>query len=948
VLDLRPTVCYTVYGARAQSAVLLLWDAAIRGCRFYVATLAGFATTTYVVTAFGTALLPVYGPFVLTFVLYNLLICRSRSSITISVVGILAMIPLALPWLTEYFFVGSPAGRSMSAALGYSFFEVRYRSFESLWTASLLFFPPSFQYREYGVFHYLNDPLPYPVNVALLASLPLMVLASLFTPAIRGHRLAPFLVTWMGLAIFLSKGPNAPGGQLYAWAFYHLPFANLFHEPLRFGFITVLIYALVAPASVEACARAKRSEGAQESRQAAPGLIRRISSALLYMAVFLALVAYGRVYYAYGYPRWVVVPKAHRWASEWIREHGRKDQLYRVMPVPFSKQVFILAPWSPNIIYAGAFTPLIHGRPLLLYAPWEISTPLYSHELLGYIDNVIRQGNSPYIARLVGELGSVRYVIVPPALIDDYPSLSPEVRPKGFFHRERETVLKQRGLQVAATYHEGPTEMKPLVLYNEYWKPLVSATTRRPLFVSGLGIFEALYRHRLAIELDQMAPLFAGQLEGGTASSEIDRVSPIVFYNADLLDLAYWWMPSWSRLAVSAHANRSRDMESDWILSFDRLLEGHLLLGGLTIATKGTKPLSIPFAARRAGPYYVLLRVLHGPQLPKLDVRVDGRRVGEFELNSLVQRFKWLRMGPIEMSKGFHTVQVTNRREGTRLDLDVLVVAPVSEYKAALRMFERKIGSRGDVVRLWDAVALYDDSVRSRWDISVLGADQPQYWALGQEAFGRAGDRVLAHPRGPAGERGGHGYLSGMPTPDGWHGLTYDPPGTWDFEKLRTVVFQFRHDGTRGARYRFQMFDDRERFILWDFPYEPTRGWVKVVLNIENARERHPQLDLRRINRLFVGIWYPAKTSPSTFSVADIQVLSQPEFIVETAHGSMVLLRPGRGLTWEFSITTDSRVRLGFFAGGRTDGLPAELQVSVDGLEVSRLRGGSRGRVWLT
>ena len=506
--------------------------------------------------------------------------------------------------------------------------------------------------------HYFTNVIQTNQNLLWIISSLMVVVLAFSTVIIRfKDKKVVFFTLLTTITIFLGKGEQEPAGEVYSWAFSHVPLFTAFRVPYLWAALTCVAYAyLIGIFSEEFYSRLKSFMLKAHLNSHVHNLDRfRIITALLVVCIILPII------FTYsgpiltgnfsGYLHTYKFDDAYQTANKWL-EMEQGD--FRVL-------------WLPNIPpigyegSGGASEDMIayySGKPtLVIYGAAYQGEGRLSFPFTSFLTATLYQNKTMYLGKLLG-LANVRYVI----FRADASSYYPHFIGMGKYPRLYELyddnsniarILSQQ-ISISEIRHEGP-----LTVYNNsFFMSHIFPTDNLALIV---GDFSTLVSLSYVENLSWPTMFFASQL----SLNELERISPtlntVIIQNKSFMDLvfsacqgikidldSYEAQLGWSRI--------HRDM---WWYNWDYTAA---LEGGLLTTTGGYANFS--FSNSNVDKYDTWVKLFFGPSGSSVKFFVDNVELGEINTHSTINvGYKWVPLSSIYLDEFKHKIQIVSQGE---------------------------------------------------------------------------------------------------------------------------------------------------------------------------------------------------------------------------------------------------------------------------------------------
>ena len=533
----------------------------------------------------------------------------------------------------------------------------------------------------------------FPVYTLLLVIFSMSYFVLLF----RRDRYTVFFATSMLISVFIAKGPQAPFGQIFVWAWFNIPHFAIFRAANRWAMMATFSHAffisLLVTGLTEYVKNRKHMENSAKHfrvKVKGNGLskirnfmvsidvsdfffkeIRRVLYFLsIILLIFIFLSGFLSCFYFFSQGLQVYTPpKTYLSPYEWLASQGGDYKVVSISRGPsewlttsdessdfaFSAVQTALG-WSHDIGFDSSF---IHDKPVLQDGGWDFKTRQFVDHLRF---KLVREHMTDNLLKMLGPF-AYKYVVIPSYATND----------------TREFLLNQTGYQVI--YNQ-----TAIILQNEYATPQVFSSNSSIMVLGGLESFNSLCKIE-NFNPNKTSMFFTpAPLEQGVASLEMfNKTQAFSFVDSDILDLAMMSLEKDVDIVYAGdYGASSINATGYWVKmpSWRRL--GSLVLSGDTLTTCGKNRISIPFELGSEGVYDVWLRVGLASYRGKLSIMVDGEPVQEIHPETSVwSKLAWINVTQLSLAKGKHSVTLENDGTGYN-DVDAIAVVKPSYLESKI------------------------------------------------------------------------------------------------------------------------------------------------------------------------------------------------------------------------------------------------------------------------
>ncbi|HVP26555.1 MAG TPA: glycosyltransferase, partial [Candidatus Bathyarchaeia archaeon] len=570
----------------------------------------------------------------------------------------------------------------------------------------------------------------FPVTVFLFVIFLLAYCTLLF----RRDRYTIFFAFSTLISVFLAKGPHAPFGQFFVWAWSNIPHFAVFRAASRWimmavfshaFFISLLVFYLArfveGKASAEAIGKyfkvKVKNNKSSKSRKLvvsvdfldtffkhARKLIRVLSILLL---ICILLSGFLSCFFFFSQGLQVYTPSGQYLdAYEWLASQHDDYKAVSVCRSPsewsnpsstesdFSSGGMLTSlGWTHDIGFESSF---IHDKPMLQNGGWNTK----ARQLVDYLR--FRLARDKLTDNLLKILGAFAYDYV--------------VLPYYTTNNTREFFLEQKGYQIV--YNQSSA----VILKNDYAQHGLFATNQSMFVVGGFESLDALSKIE-SFNLGRTALFCAPDSveDNALLSKMIDGTQMFCLANSDILDLA---MVSLGEDAVVIHAGdygfSSSNMTKYWVKWPSWRTIGAWVLGGEQLTTVGKNKIDIPFELNSDGSYNIFLRVGFAPSRGELSLYVDGTFAGQIRADfPLMSKLNWVNITCLNLGKGHHSITLENDGTGYN-DVDAIAIVQPSQLESRMDEITRFLQNyQGRLLYLLEAENTFLNTTGDNWYWSV-------------------------------------------------------------------------------------------------------------------------------------------------------------------------------------------------------------------------------------
>lgn len=504
----------------------------------------------------------------------------------------------------------------------------------------------------------IEDAIAYSGEVYYIfwAGIPLLVLLTVF---VRKNRYAFFFSLSSLLASIISVGPYPPFGDIFTWAFTHVPLFNIFRVTYRFSLMAALGVSFLA-AFAFAHETTRLGQLGPGFRLNKVRFILSHSKRMLATLVLVTIVVGSGFFVAFGgfgFPLSTYsFPDSYIKTYEWI---GQQPGNYRVLTVPYPTHYVDTSQmlginrgwvWDPPV-YGQA----IHGKVVVTGYGGTVDTK----DFLNFISTQILYNRTDDLMKTLGTF-NVKYVTVHPYPFRDKPSLTESMR---------SFLTLQKGL--TPVYLSDNIS----VLQNYYWTPQVFGSTNYALVVGGRDVMTSLLKID-SFNLNQWVLIFANQINNGEFWKLLEGAGALVLADDGFNDLVMMSIDTGIKINAAGYGFPSSNPSKYWIPSKWWTDQGKLVLSGATLRTNASLGLDMRLNTPAKDSYTVYVRIAFAPDRGKLSVSMDGSllaRISPYANTSA--GLKWVNLGSFELNQGEHTLRLENDGSGLS-DVDEIVILP--------------------------------------------------------------------------------------------------------------------------------------------------------------------------------------------------------------------------------------------------------------------------------
>ena len=685
-----------VYSYALAPLIFLLLDNALKTAKFRDIALSSLGLSLFI-TSFHPECIIIYGVFLLLFVFFFLLFAfRNEKFKTLfyRVFKVFAPAAILVALLTAFFLV--PFLFNIRA----SYFHSSYvYPLEDSFGHSYLNITDAFLLRAVERWGYVNlvdvyTELAFPDFPVYLLLNAIFVLAYC-TLLIRRDRYTLFFAFSAIISIFMAKGPHAPFGQFFIWAWENIPHFGVFRAANRWIMMAVFSHAFFVSILTSYLAKWIETKGPiseengyfsvkiKDGRSVRVrkvrvfvGFLNSFSKSICTLAyllsiillIFILLSGFLSCFFFFSQGLQVYTFSESDLAPyEWL---ASQSDDYKVISVCRSHSEWLNSLSSETDFSSGGFqtslgwthdigsdSSFIHDKPVLQDGGWNFK----SREFLDYLRFRLARGClSDNLLKMLGPF-TYSYVVIPSYVTDQI----------------RDFFLKQKGYHVI--YNQSA-----LILQNDYVSPHIFAGGSQIFSVGGFELFDELCKIE-SFDLSKNTLYFAPDFVTSDAIlyQKINETQKFCFANSDILDLA---IISLGEDATVIYAGEfgfsSLDTTKYWAKCTSWRTLGTWVLGGDVLTTSGKNKVDIPFELNSDGVYNLFLRVGFAPSRGQLDISVDGEFVDKIcPLYPLMSKLGWVNASSLSLTKGKHFITLENDGTGFN-DIDTIAIFKTSDLKA--------------------------------------------------------------------------------------------------------------------------------------------------------------------------------------------------------------------------------------------------------------------------
>jgi hypothetical protein len=343
--------------------------------------------------------------------------------------------------------------------------------------------------------------------------------------------------------------------------------------------------------------------------------------------------------------------------------------------------------WSHDLGYESTF---IHDKPTLQDGG-------LSGNFVNYLRYLTENNGTRNLLKLVGAF-DYKYVVIPPYATEDL----------------RDFFVLQYG------EHLIYNQSNSIILENEFYVPRIFAPTQDALVIGAPESLSSLCDID-SFDFGKTAVILANQVDNFSAL--INNTAAIVFADADVSDLIM--MPS-SHVHLTYLADygmRSLNASTYWIKNDWWTNTGALVLGGNTLTTLGNNKINIPIELDTEGDYDIMIRAAFAPNRGKLLVSLDG-----FPLADIVPYhanyqlgLRWINLtSNYHLEAGSHLITLLNDGIGYN-DLDAIAIVEHSKLAHQAEETTNALQSfAGKILYIIEAENAFSQALPEGWFISAI------------------------------------------------------------------------------------------------------------------------------------------------------------------------------------------------------------------------------------
>jgi len=694
-------------------------------------------------TGFNPNMIVVYAPFIVLFVIINLL--RPQKSLhfldslksrlkTLSIICILAAMLSACFWVPLLFNVKaqylSPtlSRGNLEDAYAYS-----YKSFAEAFTLT--------GKEAYGYANIVNvtngvsfQILPVPTILLLV-----FAFAYIITLILRLNRYSVFFGLSALISIILAMGPYS-FQSIFVWAWWHLPYFADLRTVSRWDMVTAFSnsYFICVSTSIltgyilKVLRRSKKEfevgmnlrKDLQERQDIRAWLLDfdRISHAgrrFLYYSAIVVLIAilmsgFISTWFLFSNGLQVYTPPSSYFqpyeylsginGSYKVVTVGRSENDWYSASSSGQDMDFVdgmLTPigWSHDLGYESTF---IDNKPTLQDGGESPLSSDFVDMLRFYLaeNNITRN-----LLKLLGTF-DYKYVVIPSYVTQNV---------RNFF-------LSQYGGQIIFN------ESNSIILENEFYAPSIFGTAQYALVFGGAESLSALCDIS-SFNPNQTALVLGYQADNLSAlvSDHLNNAATLVFADSDpsdLLTMDLLMMPPNDAhlIYLANYGIQSSNAGAYWITSASWTNTGASVLGGATLTTSGPNTINIPFELNTEGNYDIFIRAGFAPNRGKLTVSVDGLPLTSFvPYSNSWSNLQWINVtSDYQLDAGSHTITLMNDGTGYN-DLDAIAIV---EHSQLMQQTEETTnafqGFTGEILYLIEAAEAFSKTLPVGWSIQTI------------------------------------------------------------------------------------------------------------------------------------------------------------------------------------------------------------------------------------
>jgi hypothetical protein len=552
------------------------------------------------------------------------------------------------------------------------------------------------------------------------------------TVFIRRDKYTIFFVISAFVAMFFSKGPHPPFGELYVWAWLNIPYFAVFRAASRWIMMACLAHAFLIAVLTDLLIKYVKEKKYYTISKAFSKLSTKIGSLnnrtlkipfkitrdfvvsshkvlhflsiLLLIAIFLNGFLSTSYYFREGLQVYFP-PENYVKPYEWI---GLQSGDFKVVSVnrdparwmggssgfdfAFSAMLTDIG-WGHDIGFDSSF---IHDKPVMQDGGWDTN----AHDFVDYLRfRSVGQQKSRDFLKFVG-LFNYKYVVLPAYLDSDV---------KEFF-------MNQEGASSHVVYDANGSQ----IIDNPYYTPHFFGTYSHANVLGGYKTFPYLCKID-DFPLNQTALHFIDRLDSKTFAELQKNASDLIFVDANLLDLTMLQLRGDGEIINAADFGvYSVNVTQFWVPTTSWRDIGALVYGGRTLTTYGNVSIDIPFEVSANGNYDLWLRIGFLSNRGNLSVSVDSNFVGEIRPEADYWcGLSWIKMKNLDLNKGGHTVTLRNQGPGFN-DIDAIAVVEPSLFQSAYTgLLDSLENFQGRIVDIMGAANIFGYNLSEGWAIHL-------------------------------------------------------------------------------------------------------------------------------------------------------------------------------------------------------------------------------------
>jgi hypothetical protein len=460
--------------------------------------------------------------------------------------------------------------------------------------------------------------------------------------------------------IFLAKGPNPPGGELFSVAFSNIPLMDSIRVYSRLHLLTGFAYALMI-AMVLANLDDVRTILPHFRGRFRRAIDRLLDRKVLSVLLVVAMIIPSSTLFLADEPRSFDLPPEYAEPYLWLRDQPGS---FRVLNLPYQQVYYTSGEGgidgypSTMTLDVGMYSPLISNK---AYAYGVETEDFWS--FLGSTLNERRFGYKE-VPQILGGVADVRYIV-------SQVQTDPE---------ERALFASLDGVSLSANFQSGGA-----VYENSLWTPRLHTLDGVCLLVGNRADLPTAMGLGLVNLTSEGILLISEVRDIEQLESYLGQTDRIILTDTDLLRLAAeldWPGTVSVDLASLADSHTTRTDET-WVQSNAHYYSG--VSSGLTADTSGTRRLESTMHTDKSGQYDLLLSVVEGPESGRITVTVDNEEVAVISPYSSTPSERWVRISNITLEEGQHAVAFTGDGSGN-CSLGQLILAPHSDVDNRLAL----------------------------------------------------------------------------------------------------------------------------------------------------------------------------------------------------------------------------------------------------------------------